>query len=131
MRVYQCIHKYRPHIPLFEKKYGVTDEMDFETLRKLIMQDGYASTYVLLPALQQNFDEVFYTIWNYERLQLLWASEHGLRSKDLDEIKLAQIEEYRPDVFYNMSVMFLSTILTTSCAYLFVIISTAGRVFCR
>ena len=38
MRVYQCIHKYGPHIPLFEKKYGVTDEMDFETLRKLIVQ---------------------------------------------------------------------------------------------
>lgn len=103
MRVYQCIHKYPPHIPLFEKKYGVTDEMDFESLRRLIIQDGYASSYILLPALRDKVEEVFYTVWDYERLQKLWAREHGLKTSNLDKIKLAQMEEYKPDVFYNMS----------------------------
>ncbi len=103
MKVYQCIHKYPPHIPLFEKENGITDEMDFESLRSLIIEDGYASTYILLPALQNKRDEVFYTIWDYGRLQKCWAREHGMRTQNLDAIKLAQIEEYKPDVFYNFS----------------------------
>jgi len=103
VRIYQCIHKYGPHIPLFEKKYGVTDDIGFETLRSLILDDGYASTYVLLPALEDKNDEVFFTVWDYERLQWAWARENGLSTTDLDEIKFAQIEELRPDVFYNFS----------------------------
>lgn len=103
MRVFQCIHKYNPHIPLFEKKCSVTNDMDFETLRRLFINDGYASTYILKPALELKSEEVFYTTWNYDRLQWRWAEEHGMRSRDLAEIKLAQIEEYRPDVFYNFS----------------------------
>ena len=103
VRVYQCIHKYGPHIPFFEKKYGVTDDVDFETLRALIVEDGYASVYVLLPALEHKNDEVFFTVWDYDRLQLAWARENGLTTADLDEIKLAQIEQLQPDVFYNFS----------------------------
>ena len=103
MNVYQCIHKYPPHIPLFEQKYGVTDDMDFETLRRLIVEDGYASAYILKPALQHRTDEIFYTVWDYERLQQCWARERGLKTRDLGEIKLAQIEEFQPDVFYNFS----------------------------
>jgi Glycosyl transferases group 1 len=106
MKVFQCIHKYRPHIPQFEKKYGVTDDMNFETLRRLVIQDGYASAYILQPALEGESEEVFYTLWDYERLQFLWAKEHGLKSTNLDEIKLAQIEEFKPDVFYNLSAVY-------------------------
>lgn len=105
MKIFQCIHKYSPHIPLFETKYGVTDDTDFETLRRLIIEDGYASSYVLLPALKRKSD-VFFTIWDYDRLQLRWAAENGLRTSDLDEIKLAQILAYQPDVFYNMSAVY-------------------------
>lgn len=103
MKVYQCIHAYPPHIPQFEERYGVTDEMDFETLRRLVIRDGYASAYILAPALEGRPEEVFFTLWDYDRLQRLWAREHGLRTQDRDAIKLAQIEEYKPDVFYNMS----------------------------
>lgn len=103
MKVYQCLHIYPPHIPQFEQQYGVNDDMDFATLHKLVLQDGYASTYILAPALEGRPEEVFFTLWDYDRLQRLWAREHGLRTYDLDAIKLAQIEEYKPDVFYNMS----------------------------
>lgn len=106
MKVYQCIHKYPPHISRFEKKYGVTDDMDFKTLQRLVIEDGYASTYILQPALEGKSEEVFFTLWDYERLQLLWAKEHNLKSTNLDEIKLAQIEEFKPDVFYNMSAVY-------------------------
>jgi hypothetical protein len=105
MRVYQCIHIYQPHIPLFEKKYGIQGDTDitFEALRRLVIDDGYAGAYILSPALRHQSEEVFFTLWNYERLQHLWAREHGLRTTNLDEIKKAQIEQLKPDVFYNMS----------------------------
>lgn len=48
-------------------------------------------------------DEVFFTVWNYERLQLTWAREHGLQTTDLDDIRLAQIEEFGPDIVYDFS----------------------------
>ena len=105
MKIFQTIHKYPPHIPEFEKKNGITDatNITFEELRKLIVEDGYASCYILQPALEHKTDEVFYTIWDYERLQYLWAKENGVASRDLSEIKLAQLEKFKPDVFYNLS----------------------------
>jgi hypothetical protein len=106
MRVYQCIHKYPAMISRFEAKHGVADDIGFDVLRQLVVSDGYASTYILQPALENRSSEVFYTLWDYERLQWKWAEERGLKTRDLNEIKLAQIEEFRPDVFYNMSAMF-------------------------
>lgn len=105
MKIYQCIHKYAPHIPKFEAKHGINDKTDisFKELRKLIIEDGYASSYILKPALEHKSEEVFFTIWDYQRLQYLWAKENGMESKDLSEIKLAQIKSFKPDVFYNMS----------------------------
>jgi spore maturation protein CgeB len=90
---------------MFEKKYGIADRknLTFEELRQLVIKDGYASSYILHPALEGKTDEVFYTIWDYERLQYLWAKEYSLLSYDLTEIKLAQIEEYAPDVLYDFS----------------------------
>jgi hypothetical protein len=106
MRVYQAIHKYRAYVDQFEAKYGITDDTDFESLRRIVVDDGYASSYILQPALDDKPEQVFYTVWDYDRLQRLWAKEKGLKSRDLVEIKLAQIEEYRPDVFYNMSAVY-------------------------
>ena len=69
----------------------------------MYLRDGYYATYILKPALEGRNEEVFYTIWNYERLQFKWAEEQDLATRDLDEIKLAQIEAFKPDVFYNHS----------------------------
>jgi hypothetical protein len=105
MKIFQTIHKYLPHIPQFEKKYGINNktQITFSELRDLIINDGYADSYILLPALEKKHDEVFYTIWDYERLQYLWAAENNLDTKNLDDIKLAQIKKFKPDVFYNHS----------------------------
>lgn len=104
MKVFQCIHKYPPHVPVFEKKHNIDSRnLSFNELRDLLITDGYASTYILKPALEGKDDKVFYTIWDYERLQYKWAEENGLKTRDLEEIKLAQIEAFKPDVFYNHS----------------------------
>lgn len=105
MRVFQTIHKYAPHIPLFEKRNNITDQtnLTFAELQRLIIDDGYASSYILFPAIEGKTDNVFFTIWNYERMQFLWAKEHGLNTRDLNKIKLAQVNWYKPDVFYNHS----------------------------
>ncbi|MBP7508042.1 MAG: glycosyltransferase [Prolixibacteraceae bacterium] len=104
MKVFQCLHKYPPHIPVFEKNNNIeSSDLSFNELRDLVIKDGYASTYILKPALEGHHEQVFYTIWDYERLQYKWAEENGLKTRNLDEIKLAQIEEFNPDVFYNHS----------------------------
>lgn len=104
MRVFQCIHKYKPHIPYFEKKYKIAERnLSFIELRELLIKDGYASTYILKPALEGKSEQVFYTVWDYERLQHKWAEEQGLKTRELNEIKLAQIESFNPAVFYNHS----------------------------
>lgn len=105
MKVYQCIHKYPPHIPLFEARHGISNiaNLTFNELQKLVIEDGYASAYILQPALEHKTDEVFFTIWDYKRLQYLWAKENGLNTTDLKKIKLAQIEKFKPDVIYNFS----------------------------
>jgi hypothetical protein len=107
MRVYQTIHKYNPHIPWFEEKYGIHDDSghSFSELQQLILNDGYASSYILQPAIEGKTDEVFFTIWNYERMQWQWAKEHGLQTTNLQAIKQAQIAWYKPDVFYDFSAM--------------------------
>ena len=105
MKVYQTIHKYAPHIPIFEKKHGIDDSsvISFLKLQQLLIEDGYAAAYILEPALNGKSDEVFYTLWNYERLQFQWAKEHGIESTDLSVIKKAQMDWFKPDVFYNLS----------------------------
>lgn len=106
MRVYQSIHKYDPHIRMLEKRYNVNDDMDFKTLHEIVINDGYSSVSILQPALQHKIDTVFFTIWNYERLQKLWAKENGLNTNSLDLIRLAQIEKYMPDVFFDLSAFY-------------------------
>jgi hypothetical protein len=49
--------------------------------------------------------EGFYTNGDDEGLQKLWANENGLRTKNLEQILLAQIEHHRTEVFYNLDPM--------------------------
>jgi len=106
MKIYQCIHKYAPHIPQFEARHGISDELNisFSQLQSLIIQDGYAAVYRLEPPSDAAYNMVFFTIWDYERLQRLWAKEHNLSVKcSLDDIRIAQIQWLNADVVYDMS----------------------------
>jgi len=103
MKVYQCIRAYDPYLDIFEKKYKVNENnYTFSELLNLIIKDGFASTYILKPGFEADKD-FFYTLWNYKTLQYKWAEEKGLKTRDLDEIRVAQIEEFKPDVYYNFS----------------------------
>ncbi|MBK6285954.1 MAG: hypothetical protein IPF54_27655 [Draconibacterium sp.] len=98
MRVYQCIRAYDPYFPAFESKYRIKENnFTFNEIRNLLIKDGFASTYILEPAFR-NEKDFFFTFWNYETLQFKWAEENGLKTKNLDEIRIAQIEEFKPDV---------------------------------
>lgn len=114
MRVYQAFHKYNPHIPWFEEKYGIHDTSghSFSQLQQLIREDGYASAYLLEPVGEEKEHDVFFTLWNYERMQWQWAKEQGLHTRNLQEIKQAQIEWFKPDVFYDFSAMLDTDFLT-------------------
>jgi len=103
MKIYQCVHKYPPHIPAFERRWGIGDHSTFAEIHDALLRDGYASVYRLVPPLECSGDNVFFTVWNYERLQFTWARENGVENLDLDEIRLKQIEKLKPDVVYDFS----------------------------
>jgi hypothetical protein len=111
MKVYQCIRAYDPYIPAFEKKYRTEDNnYTFNELRNLLIKDGFAGTYILKPAFDNDKD-FFFTFWNYKTLQFKWAEENGLKTRNLDEIRIAQVEEFKPDVYYNFSTYYDNEIL--------------------
>ena len=64
MKVFQTIHKYKPHIPQFEAKHVNTDDTNitFDELQKLIVDDGYATSYILQPTLEYKIDKHIYKI---------------------------------------------------------------------
>ncbi len=61
----------------------------------------YGAPHILAPVLAGD-PQAFWTNGDDEALQKQWAREHGLRTDDLQQILLAQIEHHRTDVFYNL-----------------------------
>jgi hypothetical protein len=104
VKVYQCIRAYDLYIPAFEQKYAIKENnYSFNEIRDLLIKDGFAATYLLKPAFDRNEKNFFFTLWNYKTLQFKWAEENGLKTTNLDEIRLAQVEDFKPDVYYNFS----------------------------
>lgn len=104
MKVFQALHKYAPYIPYFEQKYD-TEQMPFKEHLATLIADRFYTLHILKPVLDFS-EEAFYTLWDYEALQLKWARENGLKETNLKKILFAQVEHYQPDVFYNMSPTF-------------------------
>jgi hypothetical protein len=76
--------------------------MGFEALRDTFIEDRFGASHMLMPVLDRA-PEAFFTNGDDEDLQLAWAGEHGLkRETSLEDILLAQIEEHRTEVFYNL-----------------------------
>jgi hypothetical protein len=69
---------------------------------RVFLDDRFAACHFLLPVLERD-QAAFFTNGNDELVQRAWAAEHGLHRKaTLTEILLAQIEEHRTDVLYNL-----------------------------
>ncbi|WP_375227384.1 glycosyltransferase family protein [Roseobacter sp. S98] len=103
MKIFQCIHKYAAHIPQFEARWNIDDTSTFSEIQSSLIQDGYASVYRLIPSDTYRGAAVFFTVWDYERMQLAWARENGCPETNMNEIRIAQFEAFRPDVVYDMS----------------------------
>lgn len=77
----------------------------FRDRRNIFLADRYGACHFLKPV-QDAESGAFFTNGDDERLQRLWASEQGLSpSTSLEDILLAQIEEHKTEVFYNLDPM--------------------------
>lgn len=74
----------------------------YHHLYAAFLNDRYAASHVLKPVLEGDTSS-FLSVGNDIPLQLAWAREHGLReSAKPEEILLAQIENHRAEVVYNL-----------------------------
>lgn len=77
----------------------------FQERRDIFLADRYGACHFLKP-IQEADSDAFFTNGDDERLQRLWAGERGLPAAiSLEDILLAQIEEHRTEVFYNLDPM--------------------------
>ena len=74
----------------------------FAQRRQTFLADRFGASHFLKPVLDSE-PEAFFTNGDDVTLQRLWAREHGLPNKaSLEDILLAQIEEHRTEVLYNI-----------------------------
>jgi glycosyltransferase involved in cell wall biosynthesis len=73
----------------------------FEELTRIFLHDRYGAPHFLQPILNREPD-AFFANGDDEKSQKAWARENGIAGKSPVEILLAQIEEHRTEVFYNM-----------------------------
>lgn len=103
MRIFQIIHSYKPYIPHFEHKYGISDQHTYNEHLERLVDDRFYALHILEPCLNKYDNDGFYTMWDYPSLQVKWAKEKGWNETDLKKILFAQIEDFKPDVFYSLS----------------------------
>jgi glycosyltransferase involved in cell wall biosynthesis len=84
----------------FNKDYGSLS--NFRDRRQAYIDDRFGALHFLKPILDQE-EWSFLSCGDDSALQRMWAFEHGIkRDLPLYKILLAQIEEHRSDVFYNL-----------------------------
>ena len=77
----------------------------FTGLTDVFLQDRYGASHFLAPVLARDPD-AFFTNGDDEAAQRRWAAEHGLpAATSIADILLAQIEDHRTEVFYNLDPM--------------------------
>lgn len=78
------------------------EKKGFSAWTKAFLDDRFGAAHFLQPVLSGDPD-AFFTNGDDEAAQRLWASEQGLPPKtSLGDILLAQIENHRTEVFYNL-----------------------------
>lgn len=104
MKVFQTAHTFAPFTNYLEQKYHISErDYSFAELQSIVIDEGFNAVHHLLPILNGDKENGFYTLWNYEPMQRRWAKENGCRETDLKAIQRAQIEAFDPDVFYTLS----------------------------
>lgn len=104
MKVFQTAHTFTAFSTYLEQKYKISEQpYSFAQLQQIVLSEGFNAVHHIKPVLDRSLGVGFYTIWNYEPMQLQWAKEKGWAETDLKKILFAQIEEFGGDVFYNLS----------------------------
>jgi hypothetical protein len=103
MKLFQNSGVYPAYIESFnDRTYGITK---FSESRDAFIADRYGACHFLQPVLEGH-SSAFFTNGNDPTLQGKWAKENGLpRNSKLVDILLAQIENHRTEVFYNLDPM--------------------------
>ncbi|RTE86830.1 MULTISPECIES: glycosyltransferase [Gammaproteobacteria] len=104
-KFYQCLHIYPGYARQYEREFepGNQPNLTFSALNQHLRGHGYYQSYILEPS-PESKDTAFFNLWDYRRLQYLWAQENNLpETASLLDIKLAQVEQLQPDVIFDMS----------------------------
>ncbi|MBN9079807.1 MAG: glycosyltransferase [Rhizobiales bacterium] len=100
MRIFQNSGLTRGYLPRLRTL--TRDAVSFREQRDAFLADGYGAAHILKPVLNDRPD-AFFTNGDDPALQKAWARENGLKANtSLEDILLAQIEEHRSEVFYNL-----------------------------
>ena len=100
MRLFQNSGLYPAYLTRLNRLAG--GATTFAQRRQAFLADRFGASHFLKPVLDAEPD-AFFTNGDDATLQRLWAREHGLPGKaSLEEILLAQIEEHRTEVLYNI-----------------------------
>jgi glycosyltransferase involved in cell wall biosynthesis len=103
MRIFQnsgLYPTYIPHLRELSRRHT-----SFQAQVGAFLDDRFGACHFLEPVLDRA-NNAFFTNGDDEELQRQWAREHGMRSDAaLGNILLAQVEEHRAEVFYNLDPM--------------------------
>lgn len=103
MRIFQNFGLY----PAYHQRLDrlALGESSFHGYKNVLLSDRYGACHLLLPV-DAGEESAFFTSGDHLPLQLRWARENGMpRSTQPADILLAQIEQHRADVFYNLDPM--------------------------
>lgn len=103
MRLFQVFTLYPAFVPrLAGMRRGLSR---YDELHGALRESRYGAPHILEPCLT-GASEAFLACGTDESAQRAWAREHGLpTTESLEAILLAQIEEHRTEVFYNLDPM--------------------------
>lgn len=100
MRVFQNSGLYPAY--LARLNHLAQQTLGFDARRRIFLDDRFGALHFLQPVLNGDLD-AFFTNGDDEILQRQWARENGMRADtSLEDILLAQIEQHRAEVFYNL-----------------------------
>lgn len=103
MRLFQNSALYPSYVPRLRALAGQC--ATFASAIQAFLSDRFGACHILAPVLESH-SEAFFANGDDEHSQRLWAREQGLPgSADLEAILLAQIEDHRAEVFYNLDPM--------------------------
>jgi len=100
MRLFQNVGLYATYIHRLNRIAAGC--IHFQSRRSVWVADRFGAAHLLEPVLN-TAAQAFVTAGNDEILQRMWAKENGLSaSTRLEDILIAQIEDHRSEVFYNL-----------------------------